>query len=91
MGDLIGFLLVIPVLALIAVGFHYLLSNRILAIVIPTLVVPLLLPIIDYFTLGYIDPFTIIAVINVAILMLVISVLVSVFFKKHRQVKEQGL
>jgi hypothetical protein len=91
MGDLLGFLLVIPVFALIAAGFQYWLSSRILAIVIPTVIVPLVPPVIDYFMLGYIDPFTVIGIFTGAIIMLVISLLVSIFFKKHRQRKEQGL
>lgn len=88
MADLIGFLLAIAVLVLIAVGFNYWLSNRVLAIAIPTLTVPFLVTFVDYFTLGYIGPFTFVAAINTAILMLVVSILVSTIFKKfrHREV-----
>jgi hypothetical protein len=90
MNDLLGFLLVISVFALIAVGFHYWVSSRILAIVIPTLTVPFVFPVIDYLMLGYIDPFSVIAVISGAIIMLVISLLVSVLFKKYRQRIEEN-
>ncbi|GAA0860349.1 hypothetical protein [Aliiglaciecola litoralis] len=91
MGDLIAFLMVIPVFALISTAFHYWLHNRILAILIPTFAVPFILPLIDYFMLGRIDPFTIDAMLNAAIMMLIISWLVSIPFKKHRENNGKGV
>ena len=84
MGDSIGFLLVIPVLAIIAAAFHYWFHNRILAILIPTFVVPFILPLIDYFIYGEVDPFTFVAVLNGFVMMLMVSCLVSIPFHSRR-------
>ncbi|GAA0852553.1 hypothetical protein [Aliiglaciecola litoralis] len=89
MNELIVFLLVILVLTAISAGFHYWIHKRIWAILIPTIVVPFITPLIDYFVYDEIDPFTLDAVINAFIMMLIISYLVSIPFHSFRTRKRQ--